>query len=117
MGDSDLSSTFGYLARETGKRKLAFLFAREGKIEPRIGPMMKEAFGGPFIANQSLTQDDAETMLRAGEAEAISWGQLYIANPDLVERFSQGAELNKPIPETFYGDSEVGYLDYPLLKE
>jgi len=43
MGDSDLAATFGYLARECGKRGLAFLFAREGIGEPRLGPVMKRA--------------------------------------------------------------------------
>lgn len=117
MGDSDPSAIFGHLARETGKRKLAFLFAREGKEEPRIGPMMKKAFGGHFIANQRLSQADGEAMLNAGEADAISWGQLYIANPDLVERFAQGAELNEPNPNTFYGDTAEGYTDYPFLEK
>jgi len=115
MGDSDPAATFGYIARETGRRKLAFLFAREGKEEPRIGPMMKKEFGGVFIANQALTQEDGEAMLEAGEAEAISWGQQFIANPDLPRRFEEGAELNEPQPETFYGDGPVGYTDYPSL--
>ena len=115
MGDSDPSATFGYIARETGRRKLAFLFAREGKEEPRIGPMMKETFGGPFIANQGLTQEDGEAMIEAGEADAISWGQQFIANPDLPRRFEEGAELNEPNPETFYGEGPVGYTDYPSL--
>lgn len=115
MGDSDPAATFGYIARETGRRKLAFLFAREGLAEPRIGPMMKDLFGGPLIANQQLTQDDGEAMIAAGEADAISWGQQFIANPDLPERFAQGANLNDPQPETFYGDGPEGYTDYPFL--
>ncbi len=117
MGDSDPTATFTYIARETGKRKLAFLFAREGKDKPRVGPKMKEAFGGVFIANQGLTKEDGETMLQNGEADAISWGQLYIANPDLVERFAKEAELNEPNPETFYGNREEGYIDYPFLRK
>jgi len=115
MGDSDPAATFGYVAAETGQRKIAFLFAREGKEEPRIGPKMKEAFGGPFIANQQLSKEDGEAMVAAGEADAISWGQQFIANPDLPRRFAEGAELNQPQPETFYGDGSVGYTDYPSL--
>ena len=115
MGDSDPAATFAYVARETGLRKIAFLFAREGKEEPRIGPMMKEAFSGPFIANQQLSKEDGEAMLAAGEADAISWGQQFIANPDLPRRFAEGAELNQPKPETFYGDGPAGYTDYPSM--
>lgn len=115
MGDSDPAATFGYIAKETGRRGLAFLFAREGKEEPRLGPTMKELFGGPFIANQQLDFDDGEKMVEAGEADAISWGRLFIANPDLPRRFAEGGTLNEPQPETFYGDGPVGYTDYPSL--
>ncbi|MEZ5326276.1 MAG: alkene reductase [Verrucomicrobiales bacterium] len=115
MGDSDPEATFGYVARECGKRGIAFLFAREGMQEPRLGPMMKEAFGGAFIANQQLTREDAEALITAGEADAASWGQLFIANPDLPERFAKGAALNVPKPETFYAKGAEGYTDYPTL--
>ena len=114
MGDSDLAATFGYLARECGKRDLAFLFAREGIEEPRLAPMMKGEFGGAIIANQGLDLASAEGLIESGEADAASWGQLFIANPDLPERFANGTELNEPNPETFYGDGPVGYTDYPF---
>ncbi len=117
MGDSDLAATFGYVARETGRRGLAFLFAREGMTEPRQGPMMKREFGGAFIANQGLTREEGEQLLASGEADAVSWGQLFIANPDLPKRFALGAELNTPNPATFYGNGPEGYTDYPALEE
>lgn len=114
MSDSDPAATFGYVAREAGRRKIAFIFAREGLEEPRLGPSLKEAFGGPFIANQQLSFAEAEALVRSGEADAISWGQLYIANPDLPERYARGAELNEPIQETFYAEGPQGYTDYPV---
>jgi len=115
MGDSDPAATFGYVARECGRRGIAFLFAREGMVEPRLAPMMKAQFGGALIANQGLSREDAESLIAAGEADAISWGQQFIANPDLPARFASGAELNEPDPETFYGDGAEGYTDYPSL--
>lgn len=115
MGDSDPAATFGYVARETGKRGIAFLFAREGVKEPRIGPMMKAAFGGPFIANQQMSFEDAQKVLKNDEADAVAWGQLFIANPDLPERFRTGAPLNEPKPATFYAKGPEGYIDYPSL--
>jgi len=116
MGDSNPAVTFGYVAREAGKRKIAFICARESLDEPRQGPMMKREFGGVFIANQKLTQETGEALLAKGEADAIAYGQLYIANPDLVLRFAKHAPLNTPDPETFYccGNAE-GYTDYPFL--
>ncbi|WP_018968973.1 alkene reductase [Rubritalea marina] len=115
MGDSDLKTTFTYLASEVGKRGLAFLFAREGLGDPYLGPLLKKAFGGNFVANQQLSFDEAIGILQRGEADACAWGQQFIANPDLVMRHAQGAELNEPHPETFYGDGPVGYTDYPAL--
>ena len=116
MGDSNLAATFGYLATELGKRKLAFLCAREGLAEPRLGPVLKKAFGGVFVANQGFTAAEAEAEIGAGRADAVAWGKLFIANPDLPRRFRDGAALNTPVPETFYGAGGVlGYTDYPAL--
>jgi len=119
MGDSNPLATFGYVASELGKRKIAFLFARESVSDPRIGPALKKAFGGVYIANQALTLDSAKAVLAAGEADAVSFGQLYIANPDLPRRLLIESKLNQPHPETFYGygqpDMKVGYTDYPSL--
>lgn len=115
MGDSDPASTFSYLAREVGKRKIAFLFAREGLGDPYLGPRLKKEFGGVFVANQQLTFEQGESIIEAGEADAISWGQQFIANPDLVRRCELSAELNDPVPETFYGDGPEGYTDYPSM--
>ncbi len=106
---------FGHLARELGRRKIAFIFARESLDEPRLGPMIKDAFGGPFIANQALTPHQGAELVAAGEADAVGWGQLYIANPDLAERILGEAPLNEPNPDTYYGDGAEGYTDYPAL--
>ena len=54
-------------------------------------------------------------MIKNEEADAISWGQLYIANPDLVRRCAEAADLNVPNPQTFYGEGPEGYTDYPFL--
>ncbi|MBK1831848.1 alkene reductase [Verrucomicrobiaceae bacterium R5-34] len=115
MGDAHPEETFGYVARAMKQRGIAFLFAREGMEEPRLGPMLKKEFGGAFIANQELSFADGEKLVEAGEADAISWGKRFIANPDLAERLQEGAELNEPQPETFYGDGPEGYTDYPSL--
>lgn len=113
--DRDLPATFRYLAKELGRRKIAFLFARESLAEPRLGPALKQAFGGPFIANQELTRAQGIELLSAGEADAVSWGRQFIANPDLPTRFLADAPLNEPHPETFYGGGAAGYTDYPFL--
>jgi len=108
---------FVHLAKELGRRKIAFLFARESMEEPRLGPMLKQAFGGPFIANQALSPTEGAELLATDQADAVSWGRLFIANPDLPERVLGGFELNEPVPQTFYGDGPEGYTDYPTLSD
>lgn len=115
MGDSDPAATFGYVAQELGRRQLAFLCARESVGPNRLGPQLKQAFGGVYIANEAHTCDSAEQLLQAGEADAVAFGKAFIANPDLVRRFATGAPLNPPEPSTFYGQGPGGYLDYPSL--
>jgi len=116
MGDEDPAGTFGHVARELGRRSLAFLCAREPYDGREIGPELKQRFGGVYIANELFTQASAEAAIAAGKADAVAWGKLFIANPDLPRRFAEGAPLNEPNPATFYGEGGAnGYLDYPTL--
>jgi len=117
MGDSNLPATFGYVARELGKRKIAFICARESTKAPRLGPELKAAFGGAYVANEGFTREEAEAVVAAGEADAVAFGKLFLANPDLPRRFSLGAPLNAWNADTFYSDGPAGYTDYPALEE
>jgi 2,4-dienoyl-CoA reductase-like NADH-dependent reductase (Old Yellow Enzyme family) len=117
MGDSDPAAIFGYVAREMGKRKIAFICARESLKSPRLVPEIKRIFGGAVIANQEFTRADGEQVLADGEADAVAWGKLFIANPDLPQRLALGAPLNEPNPATFYARGPVGYTDYPAMSE
>ncbi len=115
MGDSNPAATFGYVARELGRRKIAFICARESLGANRLGPELKKQFGGPYVANEAHTRESAEQLLQAGEADAVAFGKAFIANPDLVKRFAQNAPLNAPDTTTFYADGPKGYVDYPTL--
>ncbi|MBH3437854.1 alkene reductase [Pseudomonas luteola] len=115
MGDEDPAETFGYLARELGKRGIAFICAREAEADDSLSPQLKDAFGGVFIANERFTHDSANAWLESGTADAVAFGVPFIANPDLPERFARQAMLNEPHPETFYVPGPVGYIDYPRL--
>ena len=116
MGDSDKAATFGYLARELGARKIAFICTREHQGTDAISPRLKSEFGGPYIANERLTPDAAANLVKTGVADAVAFGQLFIANPDLPARLRSGAPLNAPDPATFYGGGAKGYTDYPALQ-
>jgi hypothetical protein len=115
MGDSDPRATFGHVARELGKRGIAFICAREHQGPDALGPFLKKEFGGAYIANEGFTLEAAEAALAAGEADAVAFGKPFLANPDLPERLRRGAPLNEPKPETFYALGPEGYIDYPAL--
>ena len=115
MGDSNRLATFTYVARELGKRRIAFICAREARGEDSIGPQVKEAFGGVYIVNESFTKETAEQALADGVADAVAFGRLFIANPDLPERFRLNAPMNPLDEATLYGGDAKGYTDYPAM--
>jgi N-ethylmaleimide reductase len=133
MGDSDRLGTFSHVARELGKRKIGWIAAREAAIgdgtklvdsqgrpkevanKDSIGPKLKAIFGGPFIANEGFDQASAEKALAEGRADAVAFGKLFIANPDLPKRFAQAAPLNAWNTGTFYSGGAQGYTDYAAL--
>jgi 2,4-dienoyl-CoA reductase-like NADH-dependent reductase (Old Yellow Enzyme family) len=116
MGDSTPLETFGYVARELGKRGIAFICAREAVGGDSLGPELKKAFGGVYIANEKMTRESAEQLLNSGNADAVAWGQWFIANPDLPARLKQNAPLNPARPDKFYASGPEGYTDYPALQ-
>jgi 2,4-dienoyl-CoA reductase-like NADH-dependent reductase (Old Yellow Enzyme family) len=116
MGDDDPAATFGYVAAELGRRKVAFICTREHFSAPALTPALKKAFGGCLIANEQFTKESAGRVLEEGTADAVAFGRAYIANPDLVERFKRDTPLNKLDMETLYGGGPKGYTDYPILE-
>ena len=113
--DDDPSATWGYVATELGRRKIAFLASREKQGLGWLGPRLKRQFGGVYIANEKFTRATAEQVIAAGDADAVLFGIPFIANPDLPRRFREHAPLNEPHPSTFYAQGPQGYTDYPAL--
>lgn len=123
MHDSDPVALFGAAAERLSGYQLAYLHAMEplpghrlSAEGPRVSPVMRKAFKGVLIANGGYTKALGEAALAKDEADAIAYGVLMLANPDLVERFRINAPLNTPDQATFYTHDEKGYADYPFLK-
>jgi len=122
----DPVATYNYLIGELNKMDLAFVeiakanpksslpsgYPRQDEIE-LFGKLSKNT----VVANSGYDRESAEAELEKGTASLISFARLFLANPDLPQRFAQGTELNEPDPHTFYGGDEKGYTDYPFLKE
>lgn len=119
--DSQPQDTFNAVVDMLRGHQLAYLHVVEGDMlsgERHVDyTELRRRFGGYYIANNGYTRDRAEQALHRGEADMVAFGRLYIANPDLPERFAQGASLNEPDPETFYGGNAAGYTDYPTLEQ
>lgn len=125
MGDSDPVALFTHVISKLSARRIAYLHL----IEPRssASAMSDEVnqqavdagalfrgFDGPVIGAGGFSRATAETTIRAGKADAVAFGRLFISNPDLPERFRLDAPLNPYNRATFYGGSEEGYTDYPF---
>ena len=122
MSDSDPESIFTYLLAQLNQLDLAYFHivdALEGDIRHGANviklEILRKAYKGVLIVCGGYDQKRAEETIEKGWADAVAFGQLYIANPDLVERFNSKAPLNTPDPATFYGGDEKGYTDYPSL--
>ena len=76
---------------------------------------MQEAFGGFFIANCEFEPKEAAEWVASHKADAITFGRMFLANPDLPARIAAGGPYNEPDRNTFYGGDHRGYTDYPTL--
>ena len=85
---------------------------REHVADDSISPRLRRAFGGGFIANERFTPASAAAIVERGDADAVAFGKAFIANPDLVARIRDGAELNRAESKTFYTPGAAGYTDY-----
>ena len=118
MRDSDPQPLFEHVAERMSALKLAFLHVNESPAPDGQAfdfVALRRRFSGAYIANAGYTRDSAAAAIADGRADLVAFGKLFIANPDLVERFRRGAPLNEPDSKTFYGGDERGYTDYPAL--
>ncbi|MFV2061416.1 MAG: alkene reductase [Gammaproteobacteria bacterium] len=118
IADSNPQSTFNFITKQINQYGLAYLHVLEGDMTGKPKQIdyaqIKSRFDGPYMANSGYTKESAEQSIEQAHSDFVSFGVLYIANPDLVERFADDSVLNTPDQETFYGGDEKGYTDYPF---
>ena len=121
--DSDPAGTYGYVVERLNQLGLAYIHVIEGTTQgPREVPggfdlqMLRRSFKGLYIANNGYDLELALEARQRDRADLISFGRLYIANPDLVERLRSNRPLNAPERQTFFGGGAQGYTDYPTLR-
>lgn len=122
----DATATYTYLINELNKLDFAYVelmkqSSNSASPENDATENEIEFFGRKIrqtvIANGGYDKDAAEAELEKGIAKLISFGKLFIANPDLPQRFEKNAPLSAPDRTTMYGGGKRGYIDYPLWNE
>ena len=117
--DSNPQALFNYVAEVLSTKQAGYLHVVEGGFmgEHNVDyDQIRQRFDGNYMANLGYDQAKAQAALASGHADLISFGTLFLANPDLVARFEANAKLNAPDEATFYGGDEHGYTDYPFME-
>ncbi len=117
MSDSDPLRTFSYLAEQLSRRGIAYLHVVDPLADggKRVSPVLRRKFSGTYIVNGGFDLASATAAIERGETDLVAHGILFLANPDLPERFRRRAAFNQPDPATFYAGEDKGYIDYPSL--
>jgi N-ethylmaleimide reductase len=123
MADQEADASTLYLAKEFARRGVVYLHIAEpdwvggAELTDEFRRQIRAAFSGLLIFCGGYTAAEADALIANGIGDAVGFGRPFLANPDLVERFRTGAELNTPDQATFYGGDARGYIDYPTLKQ
>jgi N-ethylmaleimide reductase len=120
--DSAPMKTFGAYVDALSGMGLLYLHAIEGETQrdrEAVGevsfPALRRSFSGAYIANNQYTLSLADAVLRRGDADLVSFGRPFLANPDLVYRLETGAPLADAPRQYWYGGGSVGYSDWPEI--
>jgi len=115
--DAAPQETFRYLVEQLAPLNLAYLHVAVMKPGFDYHAMLRPLFKGAYLRGGGLDKAGAETLVANGSIDAAVFGALFLANPDLPQRFASDAPLNAPHRETFFSPGPQGYTDYPTLKE
>jgi N-ethylmaleimide reductase len=122
MSDSKPAATFSAAVGELNRLGLAYLHIVEPGATDPVGAgelpdirFFRKLWRGPLMGNKGYDLARANAALHDGVVDLISFAALFLANPDLPERFRRGSPFNAPDRKTFYGGAATGYTDYPPL--
>ncbi|WP_073061788.1 alkene reductase [Fodinibius roseus] len=121
--DSNPKEVFGYLLEQLNSYDLAYVHLMEpmGDVSDlpdypeKVTEFFRPVYEGTIITNAGFDRESGNKVLSEGAADLVAYGRIFLANPDLPERFAAHADLNEPDPGTFYGGDEKGYTDYPFM--
>ncbi len=121
MKDANAEEFYPNVVSELNQKNLAYLhigFEETPDMDIDWNTKLRPLFDGPYFVNGGFTRESGAKALAGNKVDAIVYGKLFLANPDLPERFKQETELNSPDVPTFYSNTgEKGYTDYPTLQK
>jgi N-ethylmaleimide reductase len=123
MQDSNPQATFSYVINALNSFDLAYLHLMEANevdlatrdVMKNLTPYFRQIFKGTLITNGGYDRSTGDQILSSNNADLVSFGKLFIANPDLPKRLEINAPLNQIDPKTMYATDSQGYTDYPSL--
>lgn len=119
--DPDPVPAYRLLLQTLNERGLGWLELADtsfwyGRFErSRMLDLVKPVFDGKVIANGGIEPAQANELIAQGAVDAVSFGRLWMANPDLPRRIRCGGPYAKPVLRRSYGGGPDGYNDYPTL--
>ena len=120
MVDSDPIGLSSWLAERLNGTGLDYLHVMRGDfLGQQHGDVLtpiRAGFSGVLVGNMGYSPEEANGAIAAGQLDAVAFGNAFLANPDLPERFRRGAPLQDPDPATYYTAGPAGYTDYPFLE-
>lgn len=124
VADDETIALYDYIVDRLNEYELAYVHllrpftdvSNDRNVVHDVAHYYRRLFKGTLIINGGFTKETAEQVLAAGDADLVSFGQPFLANPDLVKRFELNAPLNQPDRNTLYTPGETGYTDYPFLE-
>jgi N-ethylmaleimide reductase len=122
--DSHPQALFNHVVEALNHFGLAYMHIVEGETGGARDSIafdyaaLHDRFDGVWMVNNGYDRKMAMDAVASGRADLVSFGRLFMANPDLVERLTLNAPLNSIMgQETFYGGGAHGYTDYPTLEQ
>jgi N-ethylmaleimide reductase len=121
--DESTIPTFEYIVKKLNDYNLAYLHLSEPFTdvtnvpfaEPNIAKHFRPLYKGNLMINSGFTREKGNYVIKENLADLVSFGKLFISNPDLPKRFELNSKLTHWDKHTFYTLGEKGYTDYPFL--
>ncbi|HEX8265653.1 MAG TPA: alkene reductase [Pyrinomonadaceae bacterium] len=117
IAESDAEELYRYIAEKLDGKNLAYLYVGTDDRTKDWHKFLRPIYDGVYFAGSGFTKESGSRLLAQGGADAVVYGKLFLANPDLPERFKLDAPLNEPDAATFYAGGRKGYVDYPFLAQ